>query len=341
MDNYAGSALLRGIARCRDEVFLALMILLQRHYLKTFGASFSESLCGLKRVRVTRRRGAYAGFSPSDKLLAMMELCVVPYLLRVLAKWRASAAAAPTEAERSATSSSSDSSSATFQRPPEKPTLRSSLRSALFSFFMTCSRCVPAAAAGTTSATLLYQIMYAFGASDHFNAASRLTRSTLIRLTPQDMMGPSTAVAGATQPGRLMKLWWGLLRAARIGLIASVVVFKLVEWYYSSAFEAQRREVESSSSQDGRRRWVTVKPPMPPQRHVSGIAVPADSRLCPICGEVRKNPAICGTGILFCFRCIANYVSEHGRCPVTLHGPLSVDRVRRVYQDITDGDVQQ
>merc|ERR1711939_341193 len=40
-----------------DELYALLMLLVERHYLKTYGGSFTENFYGLKRERVLRVRG--------------------------------------------------------------------------------------------------------------------------------------------------------------------------------------------------------------------------------------------------------------------------------------------
>ena len=91
VDKYP-SAVTIALARGRDEGFLVLTLLLQRHYLKTYSATFSESLCGLKRARVplvNKTPGSHGHFLPSDKMLSLLESCIIPYLFIVILKWRA------------------------------------------------------------------------------------------------------------------------------------------------------------------------------------------------------------------------------------------------------------
>ena len=85
--------------------------------------------------------------------------------------------------------------------------------------------------------------------------------------------------------------------------------------------------MEAAASND----WVeSIEPPLPPTRHASGIPLPTNPALCPICGETRRRSATCTSGILFCFDCLKNFVEEHGFCPVTRY-PSSIADIRRVY----------
>ena len=56
-------------------------------------------------------------------------------------------------------------------------------------------------------------------------------------------------------------------------------------------------------------------------KEVKVVALPEDSKCCPICKEEITNPTAAQTGYVFCYPCIFKWVSEggegEGRCPVT------------------------
>lgn len=59
----------------KEEMFLVLMMAVERHYLGTCGASFAENFYGLRRARPDG-----SDLSPKAKLLSLLELTLVPYL---------------------------------------------------------------------------------------------------------------------------------------------------------------------------------------------------------------------------------------------------------------------
>lgn len=68
-----------------------------------------------------------------------------------------------------------------------------------------------------------------------------------------------------------------------------------------------------------------------PQPAPTGLPLPKDPSLCPLCKQPRANPAVSPAGIAYCYRCLLAHVREAGAfCPVTLHG-CSEEQVRRVY----------
>jgi hypothetical protein len=103
--------------------------------------------------------------------------------------------------------------------------------------------------------------------------------------------------------------WWqGVILAARralgkVGGIASayakylillgIFSFKFLEWWYSPSNQLQRI------------RKLPVPPPPPARRPAAtGVLVPADKSLCPICTRVRTNPAASTSGYVFWCVCV-------------------------------------
>lgn len=42
-----------------------------------------------------------------------------------------------------------------------------------------------------------------------------------------------------------------------------------------------------------------------------GLALPADGKICPLCTQLRTNPAVVATsGFVFCYTCIFHYVDQ-------------------------------
>lgn len=99
----------------------------------------------------------------------------------------------------------------------------------------------------------------------------------------------------------------------------AIVAFKALEWWVATP------DVHLPP-----RKHIAPPVPDPPEPALNGIALPKDSTLCPLCKEIRVNPAISPAGIAFCYRCILNHVREFGACPVTLQ-KCREEQIRRIY----------
>ncbi|MCO5596351.1 hypothetical protein L7F22_050412 [Adiantum nelumboides] len=120
-----------------------------------------------------------------------------------------------------------------------------------------------------------------------------------------------------------LKTIYNALDFAQTGLIASVFLFKMMEWWYQSAEE----RVSAPT--------IYPAPPPPPAPKVAekGIPLPKDKRVCPLCMKKRTNPAlVASSGFVFCYPCIFSYVSQYNRCPVTLI-PAASNQIRRLFYD--------
>ncbi|MCO5576733.1 hypothetical protein L7F22_030550 [Adiantum nelumboides] len=120
-----------------------------------------------------------------------------------------------------------------------------------------------------------------------------------------------------------LKTIYNALDFAQTVLIASVFLFKMMEWWYQSAEE----RVSAPT--------IYPAPPPPPAPKVAekGIPLPKDKRVCPLCMKKRTNPAlVASSGFVFCYPCIFSYVSQYNRCPVTLI-PAASNQIRRLFYD--------
>ncbi len=104
-------------------------------------------------------------------------------------------------------------------------------------------------------------------------------------------------------------------------LIAVVLAFKAVEWWVAADEEDQGRRGRylgryRSPSMSNR---LTPSPPEQPIPSQRGISVPEKHNVCPLCGNIRKNPVILRvSGFVFCYRCALEHLRSVGKCPITL-----------------------
>ncbi|KAH9255333.1 hypothetical protein BASA81_006785 [Batrachochytrium salamandrivorans] len=105
--------------------------------------------------------------------------------------------------------------------------------------------------------------------------------------------------------------------ALRMGIVASAVLFKIAEYYYSNENRAMREANQ-----------VHMQVPPPPQQLLPQVKL--DPRLCPLCGNARTEPALSPSGYMFCYQCLADHVSKHHTCPLT-NLPCHPQDIRKVF----------
>lgn len=199
----------------------------------------------------------------------------------------------------------------------------------------------PWAFAASEAAKFSYQLLYLLGKSPYYSPELHLLGQVVVRVTGQEVMQQERARQQQTvdrlsriqQQGhgpimQAMQRWAGnitefLSQNTRSGLILTVFMFKLLEWWYTSA---EQRLGENKA----------LPPPPPPPvvkpDSKSGIPLPRDIRKCPLCTRERTNPAmIASSGYVFCYPCVFKWVEAQGCCPVT-RVPADIENIRRLYK---------
>lgn len=148
---------------------------------------------------------------------------------------------------------------------------------------------------------------------------NRRARVESIRASRLDRLSSSPSWMTRTVGAMALRAGHFALDHAQGGLMAAVVGFKLLEWWYGAAEDAVFRD-------------RSHPPPPPPPRtapHPRGCAVPRDPARCPLCRRRCSQPAVVRTsGWVFCHPCVADEVRRFGRCPVTLAAAAEGDVVR-------------
>jgi len=178
----------------------------------------------------------------------------------------------------------------------------------------------------------IYQLRYLFDYSSYYSPWLQIIGQKVRRVTPGDLMMQAKNQVKSQLPPMppnlswLQTLVWWIRRFSTLFrsyfkwfLLIALLAFKFLEWWYSP-----------SNRLKSNRRLPIPPPPPPSKPSQSGIPVPADQTICPICRQVRTNPAATNTGFVFCYRCIFSHVSEQGKCPVTLL-PCTAQQIRRIY----------
>lgn len=108
------------------------------------------------------------------------------------------------------------------------------------------------------------------------------------------------------------RLPYAILESLRYALPGSIFLFKLLEWWYSSA--SLRPSARMSSSAEV---LPPVKPPPTRSKALSNVQIPKTGQ-CPVCkGDLVNATALVTSGWVCCYKCAWKYVSEHRSCPVT------------------------
>eukprot|EP00249_Psilotum_nudum_P001875 c14616_g1_i1 orf=248-1411(+) len=334
-----------------DEAFALLMLILEAHSLEISDASFAEALYGLRRrpmvitVGGNEQEAQKASLNRQQRRLSLLFLVGLPYLkskfqaaynaqrqgmLQVALWGRGDLDATGTEPFSTEAASSHEAS-----WHEENPSWARFLRRKMNDLFICLYPCIHATHEGLSFA---YQLLYLLDAVGFYTPALHIMRIHVCRTSGQEVMDAMSRLSQQRNheferlrgppliqafQRRLLQTIYATLDYAQTGLIAAVFLFKMVEWWYQSAEE----RITAPSV------YPPPPPPPPPKVAEKGVPLPSDRRLCPLCSQMRTNPALISiSGFVFCYPCIFKYINQYKRCPVTLM-PATVDQIRRLYHD--------
>ncbi|KAJ3394851.1 SWI/SNF complex component snf12 [Entophlyctis sp. JEL0112] len=116
--------------------------------------------------------------------------------------------------------------------------------------------------------------------------------------------------------------------AASFVVPSSIFLFRFVDWWYAAEYHKLAQNQEPIPPPplcllvifvyEGKE-IIPVNPCLFPtiKPHPSGVPLPADPSMCPLCQKALTNPAMLASGFVFCYPCVYKYVEAHGLCPVT------------------------
>jgi peroxin-12 len=307
------------VLKYHDELFLALQMIVDNHFLDNYDATFSEHLYGLMRVGLVENN-QISKITKHQKIISLILSTLVPYL-----------------------KSRIDTLYQDMTRgevPQRQYTLRSSqnsnldrIVSSIKSLFL---KIWPYCNAAYEGLFFLYMVLYLFKDAPFFSPLLHLQRIILQRVTTTDaiMQRRDMLIRRLKTIYKLRArgtLWRVLEYVLRIGytisdystyvLLGIAFLFKFFEWWYASENQLK-----------GQITVVIPPPPRPPVKADRGIELPQDITLCPLCSKTRVNPTLLSvSGHAYCYSCIHQYVSTHHKCPYT-RIPATLDHLRRVYE---------
>ncbi|KAF4443906.1 mixed-linked glucanase precursor MLG1 [Fusarium acutatum] len=324
-----------------DEIYAGVMLLVERHYLRTRGGSFTENFYGLKREKSLHAEVPRASMSSPDIVRETLKLTTrdvwknllvivgIPYLKRKLDE------SYEVNAPRALLG-------AAYTRMPDNPTLRDRF---LYYYRWFLRNIYPSVNAGYYFAMLAFNVAYLFDGSKYHSPLLWLIGTRIRRMSGADYK----AIEALTQtpetghrPG-----WRSLLNPREMGprvlsslsilLPTSIFALKFLEWWYQSDFAKQlsrkatesvdlpppvisadgkggsgkkRQEVKEEESNEGDSIPSAEDAPIatPSLLPVYTIPFPSDSALCPICIDEIVTPTACQTGVVYCYTCIHKWI---------------------------------
>ncbi|KAJ6567179.1 cyclin-dependent protein kinase inhibitor [Mycena vulgaris] len=304
--------LLRIVNR-HEEFYAAIMLFVERHYLRKHNASFSENFYGLKRrrrpfIETERAKAAVGGIPPGEKLRAkeiwrsLLFLVGVPYL-------RAKAQDYYEELGGGVSLDIDDGQ--TFK----------GLSRRIFKYIY------PWLNTSFEMWLLICNVAYLFDQTPFYRPWLSWIGIDLRRLGVEDFVihsSPRRASLLTPFTALLFTSPQVLLDSLRLLLPTAIFFVKFLEWWYSPGSPAR----SFSTSPLG----PAVPPPRMLPPHPQGIPFDAQSYgKCPICLDDIKNATALPSGYVFCYRCAYDYVEEQSKCPITLL-PAHIWQLRKYYE---------
>ncbi|KAG7448928.1 uncharacterized protein BT62DRAFT_979053 [Guyanagaster necrorhizus] len=307
--------LLRIVNR-HEEFYAILMLIVERHYLKNHGASFSENFYGLKRrrrpyIEPEREKATTGGVPAGEKLRqreiwrSLLFLVGVPYL-------RAKAQDYFEDLGGGISSDILNDGADLLQvRMLTDQSFKGWLRRTYKTLYPWCN-------AVFEVWLLAYNVAYLFDQTPFYRPWLAWMGVDLRRLGIEDLRAASMKAgqnAPLTKGHGLRQLLRSspqlLLDSLRLLLPTAVFFIKFLEWWYSPGSPVR----SLSTSPLG----PAVPPPhmLPP--HPQGI--PFDKQkygTCPLCQRSINNATALPSGYVFCYRCAYDHIEKHGKCPITL-----------------------
>ncbi|KAF8342036.1 Pex12 amino terminal region-domain-containing protein [Cantharellus anzutake] len=322
------------VVNCHEEFHALIMFFVERHYLREYGASFSEHFYGLKRRRKpiveTERANTAVGGIPAqeklrriDVLSSLFFLVGIPYL-RAKAQDYYEQLGGGVDPEL-------------MEEPPAARRLRVSEQT-LGNRLRRLFKAVYPWANGAYELWLLgYNVAYLFDKTTFYRPWLSWIGVDMKRMGADDyqlMEGKATqALQGqsSSQKKRGLLAFIGrllisspqlLLDSLKVLLPMSIFFVKFLEWWYSPSSPARSLAAAPTG------------PPIPPPRmlppHPRGIPIDGTKYgECPLCRKMLENATALPSGYVFCYKCAHEHVETHGRCPVTLL-PARIWQLRKV-----------
>jgi len=331
-----------------DELYALLMLIVERHFLKTHGGGFTENFYGLKREKATHGeipRAQIGAPAIVRETLALTETDIwknlavmvgLPYLKRKLDE------SYDINAPRALLGTS-------YTRLPPNPTVKQRLTH-YYRWFL--RNIYPSVSAAYYFSLVAFNLAYLFDNSKYHSPFLWLIGTRMRRLGQEDYQAiallnePAPKPLADARPGTTSvfhprTFYPRLLSSLKFLLPTSIFALKFLEWWHASDFARQLSHkateglelpppvisgLSSLSSTKTKTAPSTSKPdvdaPQNPQIGATSLLPiftvplpsPSNSLLCPICEQEIQTATACQTGFVFCYTCIHRWIlGEHER----------------------------
>ncbi|KAI8337687.1 Pex12 amino terminal region-domain-containing protein [Chlamydoabsidia padenii] len=329
-----------------EEFYALLMFLIERHYLKEWGASFAENFYGLKRVSAKHldskgsqmalpvgQQGQSPALTRKERNQSLLVLVGLPYL-----KCRLDLYYQQISGGASLLGINEQEERENEELADQTTTRRRRFTIRLIKLFRKLYPYINALYHGSG---LVYNVLYLFNKTKYHSPWLHLLGLQIKRMSMADYRAYYDKI-DASQSKTTRSLWSSPLRILsgvfgkfveflKVLLPMSIFFFKFLEWWYSSEF-ARGNGTGNYGEEDTEN---TVPPPEKTKPDPRGTKLPSSPNTCPLClTNPINNPTALPSGFVFCYTCAYRYVEEQGRCPVSwIKVDRGVEDLTKVYAD--------
>ncbi|KAI1185735.1 putative peroxisome biosynthesis protein (PAS10/Peroxin-12) [Nemania serpens] len=330
-----------------DELYALAMLVVERHYLRTRGGSFTEHFYGLKREKalqaeIPRAAATAPGIvretlklSEKDVWKNLAVMVAIPYLKRKLDESH------EIEAPRALLGTN-------YTRMPSNPTIRQRI---LHYYKWFIRNVYPSVHAAYYFSIIAFNLAYLFDNTKYHNPFLWLIGTRIRRMNAADFQaiealskpkpgnppGPTSIFAPRTLGPKL-------LGSLSVLLPASIFALKFLEWWYASDFAKQlsrkaaenlelpppivsglaalsakpplKKSQPSGDTKDDDKPESSEELSLPENAPIATpsllpiliVSPPVNSELCPICEDTITTATACQTGFVYCYTCIHKWL---------------------------------
>ncbi|KAK5653896.1 hypothetical protein OQA88_7821 [Cercophora sp. LCS_1] len=326
-----------------DELYAFAALLVERHYLRTRGGSFTEHFYGLKREKALAAEIPRAAASaPSvvreslrltnkDVWRNLLVIVGIPYLKRKLDE------AYEVDAPRAMLG-------AAYNQRPGKDAGWKERLAWYFRWFL--RNVYPSVNAAYYFALLVFNLGYLFDGTKYHSPFMWLIGTRVRRMGAADYKAIEKAMEHATKattngrPGSALSpraVGARVMGGLSLVLPTSIFALKFLEWWYASDFAKQlsrkaaesldlpppvvtgvgegggqgkrRTTGEARAEEDGAKLAEDAPIAASSLLPIYTVPAPKDSALCPICEEEITTATACQTGVVYCYTCIHKWMT--------------------------------
>ncbi|KAI0429852.1 putative peroxisome biosynthesis protein (PAS10/Peroxin-12) [Xylaria sp. FL1042] len=330
-----------------DELYALAMLIVERHYLRTRGGSFTEHFYGLKREKalqaeIPRAAATAPGIvrdtlklSEKDVWKNLAVMVGIPYLKRKLDESH------EIEAPRALLGTS-------YTRMPPNPTMRQRFMH-YYKWFI--RNIYPSVHAAYYFSIIAFNLAYLFDSTKFHNPLLWLIGTRMRRMNAADFQAIEALTKpkpghspGPTSIFNPRTIGPKLLGSLSVLLPTSIFALKFLEWWYASDFAKQlsrkaaenlelpppivsglsvlgaklqskrSQQDESNKGEDkqhnGHEISLAENAPIatPSLLPILTVSPPDNSELCPICEDEITTATACQTGFVYCYACIHKWL---------------------------------